>query len=167
MTILTEGDLEFDFSGALNAFCYDDDTFHGNHTMKRVDFIAEYEDRWVFLEIKDPDVPGASNPQSFVNKLQSGNLISDLAGKYRDSLWFRALSDKLGSKPVDYIVLISMASLDPAMLLVQQERLHKALPLNHAEWKMVFANACVIMNLNSYKTKFGHDSVRRISEASS
>ncbi|MCY0967158.1 hypothetical protein [Parathalassolituus penaei] len=164
MTILREGDLEFDFSNAISAFCYDDDTFHGNHAMKRVDLIAEFEDRWVFLEIKDPDVPGAASPDKFKQKLLSGNLIPDLASKYRDSLWFRALSRKLG-KPVDYVVLLSMATLDPAMLLVQQERLHKALPMKHSEWTMPFAEKCLIVNLATYKKIFGADSVRRISDS--
>ncbi len=163
MTVLTEGDLEFNFSDALHAFCFDDDALHGNHAMKRVDVIAEYEDKWVFLEIKDPDNPDATNPDAFKQKLLSGNLIPDLAGKYRDSLWFRALSDGLGSKPVYYIVLLSMESLDPALLLTQQDRLHKALPLTHSEWCMPFAAACLIFNLSQYQSEFGADSVRRIS----
>jgi len=163
MTVLAEDDLKFDFSNALNAFSFDDDALHGNHTMKRVDFIAEYEDKWVFLEIKDPDNPAAANPQALKQKLLSGNLIPDLAGKYRDSLWFRALSSKLGSKPVHYIVLLSMASLEPALLLTQQDKLHKALPLTHTEWCMPFASACLILNLAQYQSKFGADSVRRIS----
>ena len=163
MTALTEGDLKFDFTNAIDAFCFDDDAFHGNHAMKRVDFIAEYEDKWVFLEIKDPDNPRAANPNAFKQKLLSGNLIPDLAGKYRDSLWFRALSDKLGSKPIHYIVLLSMASLDPALLLIQQDRLHKALPLTHSEWCMPFAQACLIFNLAQFQSVFGADSVRRIS----
>jgi len=112
MTILAEDDLEFDFSAAINAVRFDNNAIHGQSTMKRVDFIAEYEDRFVFVEVKDPDNPAAVNSEAFKTKLFGGNLIPDLAGKYRDSLWFRALSGKAG-KPVHYIVLLSMASLDP------------------------------------------------------
>ncbi|MFD2438604.1 hypothetical protein [Modicisalibacter luteus] len=48
MTLLSEDDLEFDFSDAIEAVRFDDDSLHGQSTMKRVDFIAEYEDRFVF-----------------------------------------------------------------------------------------------------------------------
>ncbi len=65
MTILAEKDLEFDFSAAMEAIIFDDDALHNPSTMKRVDFIAEYTERFVFLEIKDPDQPGAANPEAF------------------------------------------------------------------------------------------------------
>jgi hypothetical protein len=162
MTILAEDDLEFDFSAAINAVRFDDNAIHGQSTMKRVDFIAEYEDRFVFVEVKDPDNPAAVNSEAFKTKLFGGNLIPDLAGKYRDSLWFRALSGKAG-KPVHYIVLLSMASLDPALLLTKQDELHRCLPMNHKDWSRPFAQACVILNLNQYKKQFGNHAVRRIS----
>ncbi len=138
--VLSEDDLEFDFSAAIEVIRFDDNTLHGKSTMKRVDFIAEYEDRFVFLEVKDPDNPAAVKPEAFSKKLLSGNLIPDLAGKYRDTLWFRTLSGKVG-KPVHYVVLLSMASLDPAP----------------------FAQACVVLNLDQYKKQFGASSVRRLS----
>ena len=162
MTILSEDDLEFDFSAAIEAIRFDDNTLHGKSTMKRVDFIAEYEDRFVFLEVKDPDNPAAANPEAFRRKLLTGNLIPDLAGKYRDSLWFRTLSGKAG-KPVHYIVLLSMASLEPALLLAKQDEIHRSLPIEHKDWSIPFAQACVVLNLDQYKKQFGASSVRRLS----
>lgn len=162
MTTITEDDLEFDFSGALSAFRFDDDALHGKNTMKRVDFIVEYTDKIHFIEIKDPDNPSASNPAAFVNKLKSGKLITDLAGKYRDSLWFHTLSGKVGKK-VEYIVLLSMKVLDPAMLLAKQDSLHAALPLNHKDWTIPSASSCVILNIDQYIKRFGATSVRRVS----
>ena len=67
-------------------------------TMKRVDFIVEYTDKFHFIEIKDPDNPSASNPTAFVDKLKSGKLVTDLAGKYRDSLWFQYAQWKKAGK---------------------------------------------------------------------
>jgi hypothetical protein len=162
MTILAEDDLEFDFSAAIEAVRFDNNAIHGQSTMKRVDFIAEYEDRFLFVEVKDPDNPAAVNSEAFKTKLFGGNLIPDLASKYRDSLWFRALSGKAG-KPVHYIVLLSMASLDPALLLTKQDELHRCLPMNHKDWSISFAQACVILNLDQYKKQFGNHTVRRIS----
>lgn len=162
MTVLAENDLEFDFSSAMEAIVFDDDALHNPSTMKRVDFIAEYTDRFVFLEIKDPDQPGAANPAAFKTKLLTGNLIPDLAGKYRDSYWFRSHSGKV-SKPIQYVVLISMASLEPALLLAKQDELKKSLPITHKDWSAPCAAGCAILNLDQYKKQFGANSVRRLS----
>jgi hypothetical protein len=162
MTVLAENDLEFDFSSAMEAIIFDDDALHNPSTMKRVDFIAEYTDRFVFLEIKDPDQAGAANPEAFKTKLLTGNLIPDLAGKYRDSSWFRTLSGKT-SKPFHYVVLFSMASLEPALLLAKQDELKKSLPVMHKDWSAPCAAGCAILNLDQYKKQFGANSVRRLS----
>lgn len=163
MTRLAEGDLEFDFGTAIEALRFDDDALHGQSTMKRVDFIAEYDDRFLFIEVKDPDNPAASNPEAFKTKFLTGNLVPELAGKYRDSLWFRALCGKV-SKPVHYVVLLSMSSLEPALLLSKQDELHRSLPITHKDWSIPFATACVVMNLDQYKRQYGANSVRRISD---
>lgn len=162
MTVLSENDLEFDFGSAMEAIKFDDDGLHNPSTMKRVDFIAEYADRSVFLEIKDPDQPGATNPAAFKTKLLTGNLIPDLAGKYRESCWFRSHSGQV-IKPMYYIVLISMANLEPALLLAKQDELKKSLPITHKEWSAPCAAGCAIVNLDQYKKQFGANSVRRLS----
>jgi hypothetical protein len=167
MTVLREGDLEFDFSGALSAFCYDDNKLHGSSGMKRVDFIAEYPDKWFFIEVKDPDNPKCQNRDEYTGRFTSGKILPELAGKYRDTLWFRTLSRKIGKKPVHYIALVALKNLEPAMFQSLQDQLHKALPLKHGDWCMPFAESCLIMNLETYKRIFGPDSVRRISAASS
>lgn len=162
MTVLAENDLEFDFSAAMEAIIFDDDALHNPSTIKRVDFIAEFNDRFIFLEVKDPDMPGAANPDAFKTKLLTGNLIPDLAGKYRDSYWFRSHSGKV-TKPIHYVVLISMASLDPALLLTKQDELKRSLPITHNDWSVPCAAGCAVLNLDQYKKQFGANSVRRLS----
>lgn len=163
MTKLIEIDLEFDFSDAINAFQFDDDTYHGGSTVQRVDFIAEYEDCYRFVEVKDPDVPGAANVQGFVDKFKSGKLIQSLAGKYRDTLFFRTIQSK-ADKKIEYIVLLSMSSLDIPLLLAKQDELHKSIPFEHGQWPNKSASACVILNMQQWKKRFGENSVRRISD---
>lgn len=160
---LVEDDLEFDFSNAIEAIRFDDDVTHGHSTMKRVDFIAEYEDKYIFIEVKDPDNPVAADPAAFRTKLIGGNLIPNLAGKYRDSLWFHTLCNKV-EKPIYYVVLLSMTALDPALLLSKQDELHRCLPMSHTNWTKEFAEGCLILNLKQYREYFGAASVRRISE---
>ncbi|MBF9015173.1 MULTISPECIES: hypothetical protein [unclassified Oceanispirochaeta] len=162
MTVLVENDLEFDFSPAIEAINFDDDALHNPSTIKRVDFIAEFDDRFIFLEVKDPDIPGSSNPEAFKKKLLTGNLIPNLAAKYRDSYWFRSHSGNI-TKRIYYVVLISMASLEPALLLSKQDQLKQSLPLTHKDWSAPCAAGCVILNLDQYKKQFGSNSVRRLS----
>lgn len=164
MTKLVENDLEFDFSDAVSAIQFDDDATHGNSSMKRVDFIAEYEDYYRFIEVKDPDIDPAADHSIFISKLQSGNLVASLAGKYRDSLLFRVLSNKC-NKDMHYVVLLSMATLDTPLLLNKQDQLFREIPLNHEEWALPSAKSCVILNLEQYKNQFGETSVRRLSES--
>jgi len=57
MTVLSENDLEFDFRSAMEAIRFDDDALHNPNTIKRVDFIAEFNYRFIFIEVKDPDMP--------------------------------------------------------------------------------------------------------------
>lgn len=162
MTVLSENDLEFDFRSAMEAITFDDDALHNPNTIKRVDFIAEFNYRFIFIEVKDPDMPGAANPEALKTKLLTGNLIPDLAGKYRDSYWFRSLSGK-NTKPIHYVVLIAMASLEPALLLAKQDELKRSLPITHKDWSAPCAASCAILNLDQYKKQFGTNSVRRLS----
>jgi len=165
VTRLIEKDLGFNFPNDVTAFQFDDDAIHGNSTMKRVDFILEHDDCYLFIEVKDPDIPAATeqNRAEFLTDLQSGKLLNSLSGKYRDSLLFRHLAGK-NDKPIDYIVLLSMSSLDPAFLLNKIDALHREIPLNHNSWSVTSARSCVILNLEQYKNQFGENSVRRISE---
>jgi len=60
--ILTEGDLSFTFNGALSAIQFDDGSTHGlTHCMKAVDFVVEFQDYYLFVEVKDPDHPSAQS----------------------------------------------------------------------------------------------------------
>lgn len=163
--LIIEKDLEFNFSDALNAIQFDDIATHGHSSMKRVDFISEYDDYYRFIEVKDPDLPNATeeNKAQFLQDLMSGKLLNSFAGKYRDSFLFRQLEGK-NDKPVDYIVLLSMDSLDDALLMNKTDQLHREIPLTHSAWTGTSARSCVILNLQKYKELFGENSVRRISE---
>tara|TARA_R110002110_G_scaffold85816_4_gene223690 strand:- start:22422 stop:22826 length:405 start_codon:yes stop_codon:yes gene_type:complete len=131
--------------------------------MKRVDFIAEYEDRYLFLEIKDPDDPAAQNVPAFMEKLASGKLVQSLSGKLRDTLFFRSIQGKLDLS-VTYIVLLSMENLDAALLLTKQDELQRSIPIRHQDWACDCVASCIILNIEQWKRQFGDQSIRRISE---
>ena len=53
--MLTEGDLEFDFSAAILSERFDHpDTHKLSHCMKAVDFIVEWDREFWFVEVKNP-----------------------------------------------------------------------------------------------------------------
>lgn len=159
---LTERDLEFDFTGALSAIQFDDSTTHSATSIQPVDFIVEYGDSYRFIEIKDPDEPGSANIDAFREKLKTGKLIRSLAGKYRDSLFFRTHQDT-ATKNIEYVVLLSMSALDDALLLAKQDELHRSIPFRHDSWQRTSATACVILNMKQWKKLYGDNSVKRLS----
>lgn len=161
---LSERDLQFDFTGALSAFKFDDGTTHSSSSIQPVDFIVEYTGCYRFIEVKDPDEPGAANVEAFKKKLKSGKLIRSLAGKYRDSLFFRGFQENK-PKEIEYIVLLSMSALDDALLLAKQDELLRSIPFAHQNWQRNSASACVILNMNQWKKRYGSNTVRRLSEA--
>jgi len=161
---LQEQDLEFDFNGAVSAVKFDDGKAHATSSIQPVDFIVEFEDCFRFIEVKDPDKPGAANIDAFREKLKSGKLIRSLAGKYRDSFFFRNFQANT-QKNVEYVVLLSMGALDDALLLAKQDELQRSIPFSHQFWQQNSATACVILNINQWKKRFGDESVRRMSKA--
>lgn len=164
MMVARELDLELEFPNAAEVVHFDDSAYHGSSTIKRVDFIVEYNDRHIFVEIKDPDFPGATNIEGFRKKFNSGELVQSLSGKFRDTLLFRSLQER-NELDVVYIVLISMSCLDPALLLTKQDQLKRSIPIRHTDWPRDCAASCVVMNVEQWKSQFGPDSIRRISEA--
>lgn len=163
MTTVQEFDLELSFPGAQSVIHFDDAEYHAGSTVQRVDFIAEYEAYYLFVEIKDPDIPTAQDPAAFVTKLNSGKLVQSLAGKFRDTQFFRSAQGKTDRK-ILYLVLLSMQSLDKALLLAKQDELRRAIPIRHADWANDCAASCIILNFEQWKRRFGEQSLRRISE---
>jgi len=164
MKTIQEGDLLFDVSSAINAEKFDDDNLHGpKSTMKRVDFIIENQDEFIFLEVKDPDMPGARYPEHFKQQFITGNFIPEIAGQCRDTLLFTKLRQEY-TKPIKYVVLVCMEKLDDALLLPRIDALKSALPLSHKSWIKNSLDSCIILKLGSYKKKYGENSVWRHSD---
>jgi hypothetical protein len=166
MTKLVEMDLEFDFSGAKKAYKFDDDEIHAASSAQRVDFVAEYDDCYRFVEVKDLDCPDLINPEAFIKKLKTNELIHKLAGKYRDTKFYRSNCEEHSeSLDIDYIVLIARQSLEPALMVSRLDLLHRALPIENINWGRKSVRSCVILNLEQYKKQFGEHSVRRLSDS--
>lgn len=164
MKTIQEGDLIFDVSKALNWERFDDNKLHGfKSTMKRVDFIIETPHELIFLEVKDPDEPGTKNPEKFLYEFKTGSFVPEVAGQCRDTLLFVKLRREI-EKPVTYIVLVCMESLDEGLVLNNTDKLISSLPVRNKSWSKTSIDSCVILKLDAYKKRYGVNSVWRASE---
>ncbi|VAW43989.1 hypothetical protein MNBD_GAMMA04-1677 [hydrothermal vent metagenome] len=165
--IFTEGDLKFDFSGAIDAFKFDDREpesphYHGlSHCgMKAVDFIIERQEDWLFVEVKDYNHPSSSNNFDG-NEKEIAQLILGLAKKYRDTFLYRWAEEKI-DKPIRYICLVELSS--PSTILM--DKLKNKIPDNKPErWNRPIVKSVVVMNMREWNACFTTWPVTRVSEA--
>jgi len=151
--ILQEGNIQFDFTGALDGCKFDERDsskpfFHGlSHCMKAVDFVVELNDSYLFVEIKDPPDPfwyGKGNKKD--------ELIKTLVTKFRDSFVYRWSEEKL-DKPVKYLCLVEV---DNALVSYLMKELKRQLPAGgpKSRWKQPIAQTCVVANIARWNSSF-------------
>lgn len=160
---LKEQDLEFTFENAKLEEIFDKDEIREKSNIKAVDFLVEYDDCYRFIEIKDIDCPNPNNPEAFVRKFKSGELIDSLARKYRDSKFYFIHTER-PIKKFEYIVLISAKCIDDALLLNKQDQLKKKIPIMHNNWINNSVDVCAILSIKKWKSCFGQESIKRLSE---
>ena len=161
----TEEDLVFDFSDVLNKneVRFDTKRLRDRTSIQPVDFLAEYEACYRFIEVKDPEQPGAKNPQAYEREFREGKGVRDLAGKFRDSFFLFSLQGR-EPKRVEYVVLLSMARLEAAFLVTKTDELKKSIPWNHPSMVNSPLSTCVILNFAQWQKQFGQNSVWRASD---
>ena len=168
---LIERDLEIDFTNAVDGFVFDQmkpalPNFHGISAMHRVDFVVEFEDAVLFVEVKDPDNPRTQEKglAKFYAELNDGTLSSTFASKYIDSFVYRWAEDKI-NKPIHYL---SLVTLETALLLNLTDEISKKLPPTGkpvARWKRAFLENCQVFNIETWNENFPRWPVTRITEA--
>jgi hypothetical protein len=168
MTTLIEADLEITLPAGSQGRKLDDSATHClSHCMKAVDFVVELPDKIYFLELKDPDNPSAcpKAKADFAKKLSSGTLDSELQSKYRDSFLYEWALNR-ANKPVYYLVLLAMESLDDTALLARTDALKKQLPLFGPLgrcWARPFVAGCAVMNIAAWNKNLSDMPVKRLS----
>lgn len=165
----TEGDLQIDFRGAVRGVRLDAPDHGLSHCMKAVDFVVELPDHYLFVELKDPQNPRATSQarSEFIGRLCSGELDQDLKYKYRDSFLYEWASRR-ADKPIDYLVLIALNTLDQAQLLTRTEALARNLPQigpGGQPWPREIVRACGVFNLESWNRKLPRYPVNRVGTA--
>lgn len=155
MTTLIEGSLELTVPTGAVARKFDDPTSHRlSHCMKAVDFVVELPERRLFIEIKDPQAPGATEKSSkeFIESFCAGKLDKDLKYKYRDSFLYELASGN-DDKAIHYYVIIAVSSLSGAELLRRTEELKRVLPVKGPQsgaWNRQIVDGCSVFNIETW-----------------
>ena len=157
MTTLSEGDLRLTLPASVNGRKFDDEQHGLSHCMKAVDWILELPDRICFIEVKDPDAPGArdhGNRDDFLQELLSGKLSGALATKFRDSFLYEWACNRV-DQPISYYVIIASADLDDALLMSRTEDLRRKLPTGtQVNWVRAIARDCLVFNIAKWNEVF-------------
>jgi hypothetical protein len=151
---LEENRLIFTFLNCIEAVKFDDEKRHGlSHCMSAVDFICEFDDKIVFIEIKDLHQVGVTpeRQKKYLERLQSGEIDNALKLKFRDSYLYRLAQEKL-SKDIHYYVLLEFDRLDNVARMVRTDRLKRVLPLDGSRfgWVRSLAKVCLVMNIEQW-----------------
>ena len=166
MMILTEGNLEITINNEINARKFDGPNHGLSHCMRAVDFVVEFSDRYLFVEVKDPQDPyaPATTAGNYAQRLLSGRITDELMNKYRDSLLYEWASGR-ADKPVDYSVLIGLSQLTDPDLLVVSKMLQRSVPAlgpNSQPWPRPIVRNCAVFNIDSWNRTFPYHPVRRL-----
>lgn len=162
MKIDTDG-FYFDFTDALDVFVFDEtdkakSTYHGQ-PMKAVDIVAEFDDVYIYVEMKDLDDPDLYNPAFAANEDEIKDkrahfkwLKNYLKYKYRDSYLFRHAEHKV-DKPIHYICLLTFES---ALNVAMQKALKRELPVGKTSprWKQAIVESCQVVDVAKWNDNF-------------
>ena len=158
MTLFTEGNLQLRVNDTIVARRFDDDSHGLSHCMKAVDFILELPDSYLFVEFKDPQIPGAPEgiSENYLDDFVSGRIDEDLKYKFRDTFLYEWASGRV-DKPVDYFVLIALDSLSDPLLLNRGKDMERKLPVSGPSgqtWVRPIVRSCAVFNLDSWNRNF-------------
>ena len=166
---LSEGNLKMDIPDVLSGGRFDGADHALSHCMKAVDFVLELADRYLYIELKDPQHPRATDRarNAFIAKLHSGQLDEDLKYKYRDSFLYEWAAGRT-DKPIHYLVLIALDTLDDAQLANRKAALEGDLPLqgphepDRRPWVRPIVSFCGVFNIASWNRNFPKYRVWRV-----
>jgi hypothetical protein len=171
MKIIATDGFEFRFTDAVDAFVFDEkdsamSTFHGA-PMKGVDIVAEFEEAYVYVELKDYDDPSIYDVLGAVTDNEKNSrqdsfkwLKNYLKYKFRDSYLYRHAEQKV-EKPVHYLCLITF---DNALNSRMQKSMKQELPVGKASrrWVQALATSCQVVNVDKWNENFPKWPVTRL-----
>ena len=164
MTEFTEDDLQVTFNNVVRARRFDDSSHGLSHCMKAVDFVIELDDRYLFIEFKDPENPNipTQHRAAAIQNLQTSEFDEDLKYKFRDTFLYEWAAGR-ADKPVDYYVLIDVN--DRSLLSRRLDLLERNLPQKpprSGAWIELIVHRCGVFNIADWNAEFPDYQVRRL-----
>lgn len=157
---LREGRLSFDFREGTLAYKADNPTLNA---LGGVDFVIELEDKFIFVEVKDVENKNAIPEEraEWVRELKiekKNPFLRDMGVKFKDTVLRRWANGEELDKPIWYIVLLELNSIDAVLRSKLSENLMLWLP-NCINKKYGFKKElCIkrreILNIDGWKKKF-------------
>lgn len=171
MTVIQADGFEFDFTDALEVFVFDESDkskpmYHGA-PMKGVDIVAEFNDAYVYIELKDYENSSIYDELGAVDeddlRARRGGfkwLKGYLKYKFRDSFLYRHAENKV-DKPIHYICLITFEN---ALNSRMQKELKREIPVGNSprRWVQSLATSCQVVNVRKWNDNFPKWPVTRI-----
>ena len=165
MEMFREGELEFDFSEAVEARRLDEQGVPTPEGMSFVDFIIDVGKEVLLIEVKDPShsTTPEQEREKFYHQLKGNELINKhLVPKCRDSYTFLHLMEK-DTKVLLFIVIIAIdrRSFDEALLEPVKEKLLKRIRKEAKEpWVRQYVRDCLVLDLDGWNSKFPFPATR-------
>lgn len=118
----------FDFSNAVWAISNLNYIYNSNinSTLADVDFIVETQNDILFIEYKNSDIVGASNPDAFIEKIKKDKHYISIAQKYYGSLFYILACKKL--KKFKYVYILECNKADSVLRGIIRNKIKKYLP---------------------------------------
>ena len=169
----TDG-FKFSFADAIDAYVFDEKdktkpTYHGV-PMKGVDVVAEFDEVYVYIELKDyhdPSIYDIANALTDDEKKARQDsfkwLKNYLKYKFRDSYLYRHAEDKV-EKPIHYVCLLTF---DNALNSRMQKALKCELPVGKISprWVRGIAKSCQVVNIAKWNENVPKRPVTRLPAA--
>lgn len=151
------GHYTFDFSKCIEVSQYHD--MAKESKLNDVDFIAEMESKILFIEYKNSDVPGSSNPNGLYEKRKNNphEFNRNLINKFLHSLIILWAECKNSSnKPIHYIFIINEGLVDKKIRAKIKKMLNNNLPfkLQGSNIKKEIITDVDVVNLEEFKEKY-------------
>lgn len=160
MTIQADG-YEFDFPKAVELIKFDerDNTYPSYHQVKEmqaVDVIAEFEDCYLFIEIKERSKFNQKKmleAQSLKKEKRQhesvDSLREDLVGKYKDSFLYR-YAEKNINKPIRYICLMNLDKIIADRFSIELKKYLRYGKKAPKTWNRSFISSVVVTDIHGW-----------------
>ena len=169
MAILTESGIQFDFGDTRVIVPYDpnrlEDEMDSAHPWKNIDFrIQISENEWIWLEVKClpnniPPEHRQKQEEHFLEKLNSGQLVSELRNKFLGTTAYLSWSKEFHLVKTHYICLLEAPGvLNIAHLKTLNDQLSRDIP--NLGWAVELST--IVLDLKLWNKRFSHFKAQKL-----